>query len=578
MSQEKVSQDNVSQQPTVNLNSLALIREELDNTIQRAAGEFEAFLLDTANTDAADNSCTDMAQVAGTLRLIQFKAAALLADEMTAALKDITTANGASAEALAGALSHAFFVLPRYIEFVTARHFADPILIIPYANELRVARRQPLIPEFQFDLRTFVLRPKHTLADSGELPNKAALERLRQMYQVGLLAILRQKNQALNLQLIARAAARFANQAPAAGGDGVWHLAAAVAQALASGGLSLNLNRRRTLGTIERLMARYLKGGDTALNAALDDLIRRELVFLLAISAYREGAVKTVIDAFAIPHVQPDDRELTSQHEAMRGPGLEAIDSVVKVLKEELRSAKDILEIASQNQGISAEELAPLQETLTRVADTLRMVNLRAPANILREQLKYVETWATQKNGVPTEQFLSVADALLFIESSLSGLYRNKLTAGDLDQVTDAMRKQIVADSQLAEASHIVIDEIQNGITMCKRAITSYVESNFDSAHIANVATTLTSVRGAAHILDHRRAASILKSCAAFVDAHTRDKQHSGPQRHQLLETLADALISLEYYFTELAAARVPDEKILTVAEESLAALGYAVA
>src|SRR5690606_24519373 len=324
-------------------------------------------------------------------------------------------------------------------------------------------------------------------------------------------------------------------------------------------------------------MSRYLKGGDSALAAMLDDAFRRELVFLLAISAYREGVAKVAIDAFEIPHLQPDDRELVVQHDAMRGPGLEAIDSVVKVLKEELRGAKDILEIASQNQGISADELVPLQETLTRVADTLRMVNLKAPSNILREQLKFVETWASHKNGVPTEQFLAVADALLFIESSLSGLYRNKLTAGDLDQVTDAMRKQIVADSQLAEASSIVIDEVQNGIAMCKRAITSYVESNFDAAHIANVAVTLTSVRGAAQMLGHAGAAAVLRSCAAFVEAHTRHKHHSGPQRHQLLETLADAMISLEYNFTETAAGRTPDEKILAVAEDSLAALGYAV-
>jgi hypothetical protein len=139
------------------------------------------------------------------------------------------------------------------------------------------------------------------------------------------------------------------------------------------------------------------------------------------------------------------------------------------------------------------------------------------------------------------------------------------------------MRQQIVADSQLAEASKIVIDELQAGISLCKRAITSYVESNFDPIHIANVATTLNSVRGGAQMLNHLRASNILKSCVAFVEAHSRDKQQSGPQRHQLLETLADALISLEYYFTELAARRTPDEKILAVAEESLAALGYAV-
>ena len=562
----------------VNLNSLALVREELDATMQRAAGEFEAFLLDSSNREAAENCTTDMTQIAGTLRLIQFTAAALLAEEMAAALRDIATATGPSAEALAGALSHAFFVLPRYIEFVITRQFLEPILIIPYVNELRVARRQPLMPEYQFERRELGVQSLQPLPAAEQLFDQRSLERLRQMYQVGLLAILRQQNPLLNLQLIARASARFARQTDPASSAGIWYLAAAVAECLARGGLTLNLNRRRTLGIIERLMARYLKGGETALASAIDPAFRRELVFLLALSAHREGGLAGVaINAFAIPHLQPDDKVLTEQAEAMRGPGLEAIESVVKVLKEELRSAKDILEIAAQNQSISADDAGPLFETLNRVADTLRMVNLKAPSNILHEQLQQVQTWAGQKNGVPAEQFLALADALLFIESSLSALYRNELRSSDLEQVTDAMRKQIVADSQLAEAARIVIDELQAGIALCKRAITSYVESNFDPVHIANVAITLNSVRGGAQILNHVRAANILKSSAAFVDAHGKDKQHSGPQRHQLLETLADALIGLEYYFTELAARRVPDEKILAVAEESLAALGYAV-
>lgn len=567
----------MSQDVAVNLNSLALVREELDAAIQRAAGEFEAYLLDPHNRSAIDNCGTDIAQVAGTLRLIQFGAAALLADEMAATVRDIAAAGGAAAEALAGSLSHAFFVLPRYIEFVIARRSAQPILIVAYANELRVARRQPLIPEYHFETRPLALTPARPLPGGEAPPNQAALARLRQMYQVGLLAILRQQNPALNLRLLARASARFADQAPTSSGQGFWYLAAAAAECLAENGLSLNLNRRRTLGNVERLMARYLKGGEEALVAALDSGLRRELVFMLALSAHRGGLAKTVIGAFDIPALSPNDRELSELRDAMRGPGLEAIDSVVKVLKEELRNAKDILEIASQNQGISAEELLPLQETLGRVADTLRMVNLKAPSEILRGQMLVVGRWADAKNGVPPEDFLTVADALLFIESSLSGLYRNELTAGDLEQVSDAVRKQIVADSQLAEASRIVIDEAQAGIALAKRAITSYVESNFDVIHIANVAVTLTTVRGGVEIMNHKRAASILKSCVAFIDSHSRDRQHSGPQRHQLLETLADALISLEYYLTELGAGRTPDDKILDVAQESIAALGFAV-
>lgn len=569
----------MSQELAVNLNSLALIREELDATLQRAAGEFEAWLLDNQNRGAIENCAADIGQIAGTLRLIQFEAAALLADEMAVTVRAMAGAEpgaGApAAEALAGTLSHAFFLLPRFVEFVAGRQSVPPILIIAYVNELRVARRQPLVPEYHFEQRLLPLTPTITLP-GADTPNRAVLERLRQMYQVGLLAILRQQNRASNLQLLARASARFADLAPAASGAGFWHLAAAATDCLAREALALDLNRRRTLGLVERMMARYLKGGEEALAAALDDGVRRELVHMLALSPYREGRVRTVIDAFDIPALRPDDRELGVLREALRGPGLEAIDSVVRVLKEELRNAKDILEIAAQNQGIAAEELTPLRDTLIRVADTLRVVNLRAPGEVLREQLRFVDTWAEHKNGVPPEQFLAVADAVLFIESSLAGLYRHEINSNDLEQITDSARKQIVADNQLAEAARIVIEEAQAAIALAKRAITAYVESDFDTIHIANVAVTLNTVRGGMYILEHGRAAAILQGCIAFVENHCRGQTQNTP-RQQLLETLADALISLEYYLTELAARRTPDRKILDVAQESLAALGFAV-
>ena len=561
----------------INLNSLAMVRQELDATIAHAAAEFEAFLIDTHNSSAIENCGNDIAQVAGTLRLIQCTGAAALADEMAATVADIAAAAPAASEALAGALSHAFFALPRYIEFLSTRKFLNPYLVLAYLNELRVARRQPVLPEYYFDPVPLELTPVTPLSGSDAPPNMPALARLRQMYQVGLLAILRQKNETLNLQLIARAAARFAAQTPISSGRGFWQIAAAVTESLANGGLSLNLNRKRTLGAIERLMARYIKGGEEALVGALDNSLRKEMIYQLALSAHREGLAKPVIAALRIPALAPNDKELTAQRDAMRGPGLEAIDSVVKVLKEELRSAKDILEIASQNQGMSTEEVAPLRDTLNRVADTLRMVNLKAPADILRSQVSMVEGWVGQKNGVPADQFLAVADTLLFIESGLSSLYRHELSAGDLEQVSDTMRKKIIAESQLLEASRIVIEEGQNGISLAKRAISAYAESGFDPVHVANVAITLNGVRGGVQILGYQRAANILRGCVAFVDLTAQDKQASAPQRQQLLETLADALISMEYYLIELGAGRAPDDRILEVAEESLAALGFLV-
>ena len=122
----------------------------------------------------------------------------------------------------------------------------------------------------------------------------------------------------------------------------------------------------------------------------------------------------------------------------------------------------------------------------------------------------------------------------------------------------------------------MVIEEAESGISLAKRAITSYVDSNFDSAHISNVVVTLNTVRGGLLMLGYKRAASVIKSSSDFVGSNLKEGS-SGEQRHQLLETLADALISLEYYLNEISSGQSPNDKILELAEESLAALGFAV-
>ena len=244
--------------------------------------------------------------------------------------------------------------------------------------------------------------------------------------------------------------------------------------------------------------------------------------------------------------------------------------------KEELYQAKDILEIASQNNSIDSEDFNSLQTILTRVADTLLVLNLTGPQDTLKQQLKNMTGWASRADALDANDFLQAADAVLFVESSLSGLDRGEISITELNEANVLTRKKIIASSQLAEAERVVIEEAESGISLAKRAITSYVDSNFDTAHIANVVVTLNTVRGGLLMLGYKRAASVIKSSSAFVDSSLK-QNNNGDQRHQLLETLADALISLEYYLNEISSGQSPNDKILELAEESLAALGFAV-
>ena len=108
------------------------------------------------------------------------------------------------------------------------------------------------------------------------------------------------------------------------------------------------------------------------------------------------------------------------------------------------------------------------------------------------------------------------------------------------------------------------------------KEINSFIESNYDSTHMTAVVLTLISVRGAASMLNFYRAAAVINSCVDFIDSVAANNfdQENG---QGVLETMADALIALEYYFSEIELHNAAPPSVLDVAEKSLAALGFAV-
>ncbi|WP_101759469.1 hypothetical protein [Oceanicoccus sp. KOV_DT_Chl] len=563
---------------SINLNSLKVIQEELGNTITQSGNELEAYIADQ-NNEGHIKACHEaIAQVGGIFRLLEYPGAALLADEMAALVAVIADPERKTTDTMVNALTHAYFVLPRYIEFITVRQSELPILVIPYVNELRASRRESLLAESLFYRGNIPLLGM-MMGDHGAPDLRlllASLPRLRQMYQTGLVGVLKQPNSSPHYLFMTRAVTRIVSLLGNHPQAEIWQLAILVLNAFAAGKLEVTLNRKRNFGEIEKLMRLVVSKGEEGLNQLDVTSLKRDLLFMLMLTDYSSAELDAVREAYSLPQMDLTDTQISQQRAAMHGPSQDTIESVIKVLAEELRSAKDILEIASQNQSIELEDLDILSQIVARVSDTLSILNLTGPKQILDEQLEKIKAWSNNPKQVDSASFLTAADNLLYIDSALSGLDRREITIDDLNQANALARKKIIANSQFGQAEQLVLEEAQAGISLAKRAITSYVDSNFDSAHIANVGTTLNTVRGGLHILNYHRAAAVLKGCSDFVAHHIRERS-PGDQRHQLLETLADALISLEYYLTELEGSRNVNEDILLVAEESLAALGFAV-
>mgnify|MGYP002360110275 FL=1 len=260
----------------------------------------------------------------------------------------------------------------------------------------------------------------------------------------------------------------------------------------------------------------------------------------------------------------------------LRGPGLSTVQSVAEVIREELRSSKNALEMASQGGGDIVATYPDMIASLTRIADTLSVVGLASPGQVLREQVNKIRQWDQDAHAANNSELIEVADTLLYIESTVSALQNINLSQAKLAETNALGKDQIIAKSQLAEAEKVVLDEAQAGLALIKRAMASYAESGFDPIHISNLGKSLNSVRGALILMNMARAAKVAESCIQFVDTKLLRGDSSGAIQ-QLMETFADAVMSLEYFLEAYIAVHKQDNSILEIAEESVKALGYPV-
>jgi tRNA-binding EMAP/Myf-like protein len=396
------------------------------------------------------------------------------------------------------------------------------------------------------------------------------------MYQTGLLNVLKNVQAKASLGMMTRALQRL--EAAAAGNvlSNFWWLSGTTLAAIAEKNMRLTKSRKMLLSAIEREIKRFQFEGSAVLGREVDPALQKELVYLLALSHSENPVSKTVLAAYGMSSLIYTEAELAREMEFLNGPSANTISSMVAVLTDELHGTKNILERAAQGGAELLSESPELLETLKKIADILSIVGLVAPSNSLKQEIEKIAVWQANHSPVTPDELLVVADTLLYVESTIAGLNNANLSDEKVAQINALSRDAAMANNQIAEAEKIVIDEAEAGLSMVKRALTAFAESNYDKGHIRNISGILDSVRGGMFLLGLSRAANVLAGCMRFVDEDLlAADQH--PAVQHLLETFADAVISLEYYLDAIKLDKNADTSVLQIAEESLQALGFKV-
>jgi hypothetical protein len=347
----------------------------------------------------------------------------------------------------------------------------------------------------------------------------------------------------------------------------IWVARAAV-EALLRDDMVISASRKALLGQYDRQMKRLVYDNATGEKGDVPLLLIKSSVYLASLSTHNGGVIGEVKQVFDLRNTL-SDREL-QQERSIMSSGSSVIRTVANALKEELEEVKKSLDFAAQ--GAADTNYGEIATSLLRIANTLIMVGQPKEAEQVKQQAALAASWRTTQVDPESMDFQNFVDRLVVVENAVALLEKRIIPQ---DDVRKKAHNEAISLYQLDDARMTVVGECRGALSLTKRAISTYVEGR-DPMHLANLPSILGGAAGGLTFLELPRARAVLDSCRQYIEQGllSRDAE---PATDEQMETLADALTSVDYYLESMEEQKPIGESVLEVAEFSMEELGFPV-
>ncbi len=545
---------------------------EIGETLKQARQSLEAYVENTEDTTRIRFCLTHIHQVHGSLQMVEFYGAALLAEEMehlAQALMNKSVRNEAEGQEV---LMRAILQMPIYLDQVKSNRKDHPSSVLPLLNDLRAVRGEALLTETK--LFTPNLAPAHHIADknaAGTIDSKqfvVIIGKLRQMYQFAAASVIKNHNREENIAYLSKVFARLRKLTLGTARQPLWDIALALVEGLESDSIESSATVKNLLRQLDKEIKNLAEAGVGSLNTFTNDELVKNLLYYIARASHNGKHIERIKQAYNLESALPEtDNKSDGDEDDIIAPDLEAIRSVVTALKDELDAIKHALDVSlTDRESADINEALPI---IKRVADTMAVLGIGDLRKQILTQGELLES-ASNNGNIPPDLLMQVAGKIIEIESSLELMASGATKAGELSPDSPSV-------SALDQAQESVLRESRNGLEQAKDAIIEYIASQWNRSHLTNVPAHLREIAGGLDIIPLHKPAAILQACANYVEQQLLTTD-STPEWNSL-DTLADAIASVEYYLERLCGDREEeDELLLGVAEDSVRALGYPIA
>ncbi|MHC8379660.1 Hpt domain-containing protein [Pseudomonas sp. MDT1-16] len=549
--------------------ALEWVKGEIAETLKVAHQAIETLLDDPQATHALSECLACVHQVHGSLQMVEFYGAALLAEEMeqlTTALQQNRVGHRDEAIHL---LLQALGQLPIYLDRVQGARRDLPLVVLPLINDLRSARGESLLSEtslFSPQLPDLPPLDEASLAllEPADLPN--VLRKLRQMLQMALVGLLREQDGETNLDYLTRVFTHLEGLSGNAPLSPLWQVASALVEGMRSGSIANSPALRRLFKDADKELKRLLEQGMPGINQPAPLELLKSLLFYIAKAEHPTGQMLTMKDRYGLDDALPDSAMVDEERARLAGPDRDAMRSVLAALCEELVRVKERLDLFVRSDRQHTSDLESLLAPLRQIADTLAVLGFGQPRKVIIDQLAVVLSLVQGQREPNDATLMDVAGALLYVEATLAGM------VGTVEP--ESQEESRLPTIDLTQIHQIVIKEARICLQQAKDMIVDYIDADWDRQHLQPLPALLTQLRGALAMIPLSRAASLIETCNHFIREHLLlDPDHPGWQE---LDSLADVVTSIEYYLERLSDdPEASGEQLLDVAEKSLASLGF---
>ncbi|MFI2811976.1 Hpt domain-containing protein [Microbulbifer sp. M83] len=543
-----------------NFQALDWLTGEINETLAQARHALESYAADSTEPSLLQNCLELIHQVHGSLHMAELTGAAMLAEEMEQLIQALASDEVENSEETREFLMRALLELPLYLDKVAYQRRDNAVLLLPLLNDLRAVRRERLITEGGLFSPELSALERAAGARQPLLSDKARLQelvtKLRKMYHVAAAGLIRDVNSGDNLAYLQKVTDKMLLLYSGSVRQPLWQILEGLLEAIGEHRITVQPALRQLLRRID-VEFRLLQGrGGQVLDAPLDRGLVRNLLFYVYMAGPNGPRCQQLYDTFALDRAVPGTPRPDTGEALAMGP--EAMGTAVAALREELQSVREALDPT-----VAAAETVSLADTATiaqRIADTLGVLGLEN--HRIRARGIYESLRDASRSGDPQELLLQAAGEVVQLDSALAA--------------TVSRQHQEHAEQPLmGDATDSVLREARAGLESVKESVVEYIASHWDVRHLDRVPERLQEVGGGLEMVGYRRAADIVSACTRYISERLIEAAEQ--PEWKLLDTLADAITSVEYYLERRADGIEDADMLLALAEDSVTALGFQV-